>query len=50
MKKYEEETGKKAIWRGAVTESFKKWQKGEKVYPKEKERINLLVAKEKKDK
>jgi len=25
MKKYERETGKYAIWRGAVTEGFKKW-------------------------
>ena len=37
MMEYEKETGKKAIWRGNVTEGFKKWQKGEKVYEKNKE-------------
>ncbi|KKK59358.1 hypothetical protein LCGC14_3035200, partial [marine sediment metagenome] len=31
MEKYEEETGKKAIWRGILTESYKRWLKGEKV-------------------
>jgi CheY-like chemotaxis protein/GTPase SAR1 family protein len=31
-KQYEEETSKYAIWRGTITESFKKWLKGEKVY------------------
>ncbi|KKN25732.1 hypothetical protein LCGC14_0881730 [marine sediment metagenome] len=44
MKKYEEETGKFAIWRGNITESFKKWQKGEKVYGEDKERITILLA------
>ena len=43
MKKYEEETGKFAIWRGNITESFKKWQKGEKVYGEDKERITILL-------
>lgn len=46
MIKYENETGKKAIWRGTVTESFKKWKKGERVYSKDKERINILVSEE----
>ena len=41
--KYEKETGKKAIWHGKVTESFKKWQKGEKSYYDNKERISLYV-------
>ncbi len=49
MKKYEEETGKKAIWRETITEGFKKWQRGEKIYPKEGERINIIVSKEKKE-
>ena len=40
MEKYEEETGKYAIWKGKVTESFKRWQKGEKIYEKDKERIH----------
>ena len=44
MKKYEEETGKKAIWRDTVTEGFKKWQKGEKIYEIDKERITFLVS------
>ncbi len=44
MKKYEEETGKKAIWRDKVTTSFKKWSKGEKIYEKDKERITFLVS------
>jgi len=50
MEQYEQETGKKAIWRGIVTKDFLKWQKGERVYTKNKERINILVSEEKKDK
>jgi CheY-like chemotaxis protein len=46
MKIYQEETDKYAIWRGAVTEGFKKWLKGEKVYTRAKERISLYVADE----
>jgi len=49
MKKYESETGKYAIWRGAVTEGFKKWLKGEKIYTRDKERISLYVADDTKD-
>ena len=41
MKKYEKITGRYAIWRGIITEGFKKWQRGEKVYQREKERISL---------
>ncbi|MEE9377429.1 MAG: response regulator [Candidatus Lokiarchaeia archaeon] len=44
MKKYEKETGRYAIWRGAITEGFRKWQKGEKVYHRDKERISLYVS------
>ena len=44
MRKYEIETGKKSIWRGSVTEGFKKWQKGEKIYESDKKRIMLLVS------
>jgi len=44
MRIYQEETDKYAIWRGAVTEGFKKWLKGEKVYTRAKERISLYVA------
>ncbi|MFX1257084.1 MAG: response regulator [Promethearchaeota archaeon] len=50
MIKFEKETGKKAIWRGVITKDFKKWQKGEKIYLKDKERINILVSEENKNK
>ncbi|MBY8979530.1 MAG: response regulator [Candidatus Lokiarchaeota archaeon] len=43
MKKYKEENDKYAIWRGAITEGFKKWLKGEKIYTRDKERISLYV-------
>ncbi len=50
MIKYENETGKFAIWRGTITEGFKKWKKGEKIYEQDKERITILVSEEKKNK
>ncbi|MFW9898355.1 MAG: response regulator [Candidatus Thorarchaeota archaeon] len=50
MIRYEKETGKYAIWRGVVTEGFKKWLKGEKVYNRDKERISLYVSDETKKK
>ena len=43
MKKYEKEIGRKAIWRGRVTESFKKWEKGEKIYRDDKERLSMIL-------
>ncbi|MFX0138876.1 MAG: hypothetical protein ACFFDN_34870, partial [Candidatus Hodarchaeota archaeon] len=43
MEMYEKETGKKAIWHGNLTESYKKWQKGEKTYFKNKDRISLYI-------
>jgi len=49
MKQYEEETTKYAIWRGAITEGFIKWLKGEKVYTRAKERISLYVAEDVKE-
>ncbi len=49
MKKYEDETGKYAIWRGIVTEGFKKYLKGEKIYDRDKERISLYVSEETKE-
>ncbi len=50
MIKYEEETGKQAIWRKVITEGFRKWQSGERIYSsKDKERINILVSEEKKN-
>jgi len=50
MLKFEKETGRQAIWRGNITKDFLKWQKGEKVYTKNKERINILISEEKKNK
>lgn len=50
MRRYEQETGKKAIWRGRITESFKKWKKGEKIYEETKERITILIDEESKEK
>jgi CheY-like chemotaxis protein len=44
MLKYEEDTGKYAIWRGQITEAYKKWLKGEKIYDRDKERISLYVS------
>lgn len=46
MDKYEEETGKKAIWRDSITEGFKKWQRGEEIYGKDKKGISILVSDE----
>lgn len=46
MEQFEEETGKYAIWKGAVTEGFKKWLRGEKIYNRDKERIGFYVSKE----
>ena len=46
MKQFEEETGLRSIWRGIVTETYKKWEKGEKVYMRDKERIALYVTEE----
>jgi CheY-like chemotaxis protein len=50
MKKFEEETGLRSIWRGVITETYKKWAKGEKVYTREKERIALYVSEDDKQK
>jgi CheY-like chemotaxis protein len=50
MKKYEKETGRYAIWRGVVTEGYKKWKRGEKIYHREKERISLYVSEKTKSK
>lgn len=49
MKKYEKETDKYAVWRGNVTEAFKRWLKGEKIYDRDKERISLYVSENTKD-
>jgi twitching motility two-component system response regulator PilG len=49
MKEYQEGTDKYAIWRGSITEGFKKWLKGEKIYDRDKERISLYVSEETKE-
>ncbi|MFO8017153.1 MAG: response regulator [Promethearchaeia archaeon] len=49
MMEYEEKTGKHAIWRGVVTENYKRWLKGEKVYNRNKERISLYVKEDMKE-
>ena len=49
MEDFEKGTGKRAIWRGNITETFKKWQKGEDDFDIDKERISLYVSKDIKD-
>ncbi|TFG04648.1 MAG: response regulator, partial [Promethearchaeota archaeon] len=39
-----------AIWRGVITEGFRKWQKGEKIYNRDKDRISLYVTEKTKNK
>lgn len=46
---YEEQSNKYAEWRGTVTEGFKKWLKGEKIYDRDKERISLYVSEDRKN-
>jgi len=36
IKQYEKETEKHAIWRGSITEGFKKWLKGEKIFTRKR--------------
>jgi CheY-like chemotaxis protein len=43
MEQYQMETNKYPVWRGSITEGFKKWLKGETIYDREKERISLYV-------
>jgi len=46
MRMYEHETDRYAIWRNTITEGFKRWLKGEKIYMRDKERISLYVSEE----
>ena len=48
MKRYEEETGKYSVWRGIITQGYKKWNEGEKVYDRDKERISLYISEDSK--
>ena len=50
MKNYEKETNRYAVWRGIITEGYKKWKKGEKIYQRDKERISLYVSEDTKKK
>lgn len=43
MIRYEKETGKRAIWRGSITEGFKKWKRGEKIYDLDRKGITIMV-------
>ncbi|MFX1500143.1 MAG: response regulator [Promethearchaeota archaeon] len=49
MEKYELETGKNAIWNNEITKGFVKWQKGERLYDIDKERVALYVPKDMKE-
>ncbi|MHA1670810.1 MAG: response regulator [Promethearchaeota archaeon] len=49
MRKYQKSFDKYAIWRNSITEGFKKWLKGEKIYDRDKERISLYVSEETKN-
>lgn len=50
MKIYKDQTEKYAEWRGTITEGFKRWLKGEKIYDRDKERISLYVSEDTKSK
>jgi len=49
MRKYQKSFDKYAIWRDSITEGFKKWLKGEKIYDRDKERISLYVSEDTKN-
>lgn len=49
MKRFEKETGKQAIWRGEVTKNFQKWQRGERAFDEDKDRISLYLPEGMKD-
>jgi CheY-like chemotaxis protein len=46
MEKYEEETGRQAIWRGELTKGFTRWKEGEKNYYGDKKRISVYISRE----
>ena len=50
MINFEKETGKNAVWEGQVTEAFRQYLAGQKVYKrsKEKERISFYLSEQKK--
>ncbi len=46
MVRFERETGKKAIWREEITNEFKKWINGKKIYHREGERWTIYLNKD----
>ncbi|MFX1322668.1 MAG: response regulator [Promethearchaeota archaeon] len=48
IEKFEKETGKRAYWGNKLTKTFLKWQKGEKNYNIEKERVAFYIDKNRK--
>lgn len=46
MIKYENETGRQALWQGKVTKGFEKWKEGQKSYYGDKKRISVYVSRE----
>ena len=50
MDQYENEMGKYAVWRDQITEGFKTYLEGGKIYDRDKERISLYVSEETKEK
>ena len=46
MKRYENETGRQALWQGKVTKGFEKWKEGQKNYYGDKKRISVYVSRE----
>ncbi|MHA1681088.1 MAG: response regulator [Promethearchaeota archaeon] len=49
MIQFERETGLKAVWKGRITDSFRKWKAGEKIYIRDKERIGIYVSSREKE-
>jgi twitching motility two-component system response regulator PilG len=46
---FDKKIGINAVWQGNLTENFKKWLRGEKIYPRlNKERISFFLSKQKK--
>ncbi|MFX0073755.1 MAG: PleD family two-component system response regulator [Candidatus Hermodarchaeota archaeon] len=50
MIQYEQETGRNAIWHGVITEGFKNWLEGKKIYSIDKKVIGVLVTEDIKSK
>jgi CheY-like chemotaxis protein len=46
--KFEQETGKYAIWKGNITRNFQKWEEGKKIYSRDKERLSFYLDAEEK--